>query len=521
MRLKTRIIIFISAIVVLSYGLTFYRTASFQEELVVAQAARQARMLHYQIKLTRKWIADHDGIFLIKGPGVEANPFLPQGEIVDIEGTHLVKRNPAMVTRELSLYAAREGFCRYGVTSLKPINPDNAPDEFEKISLQSFNEGEGEGEAMTIEKTTEGTMLRYIAPLYVEDSCLQCHAEQGYEVGDIRGGLSVAVPVDWAYASIAENNRMLLGIALGTIVLVACCLFLLVDFLVVRRVQRLAQEMDSYPEKTVAEEMPDEEMGDEGGELAVKFRELCRRLERAKYDLVKTQEQVFQSEKMAALGRLVAGVGHEINNPLAGMLNCVKSMGQSPDDQELNRRYLPLLEKGLNRIKNTMRQLLDFGRQEALSPGHVMVDKVIEECFELLGYGLKGVDLRFNPGVGRPVLMDGEALAQVVMNIGLNAIQAMADGGVLEVITRYRDDGLVNIVFQDSGPGIDPDLCLRIFDPFFTTKDVGEGTGLGLSVTYSLVERMGGHISAENSEEGGAVFVIDVPDGYHSEKMAS
>lgn len=78
MRLKTRIIICISAIVVLSYGLTFYRTASFQEELVVAQAARQARMLHHQIKLTRKWIADHDGIFLIKGPGERSIPFFPK-----------------------------------------------------------------------------------------------------------------------------------------------------------------------------------------------------------------------------------------------------------------------------------------------------------------------------------------------------------------------------------------------------------------------------------------------------------
>ncbi len=119
MQLKTKFILLIGLIVCLSYGLTFYRTASFQEQLVVEQATRQAKMLFHQIRLTRQWIADHNGLFLVKEPGVEANPFLDQGEIQDAQGNWLVKRNPAMVTRELSLYAAKEGMGQFNVTSLR------------------------------------------------------------------------------------------------------------------------------------------------------------------------------------------------------------------------------------------------------------------------------------------------------------------------------------------------------------------------------------------------------------------
>ncbi|MCB2180616.1 MAG: DUF3365 domain-containing protein [Desulfobulbaceae bacterium] len=509
MQIKTKFIIYISAVVTLSYGITFYRTSNFQEDLVVAQAASQARMLYRQIRLTRQWVADHNGLFLVKSEGVASSPFLVDSELAARDGTLLVKRNPAMVTRELSEYAAREGFGQFRVTSLNPINPLNTPDEFERESLLGFKNGLEE--MLEIENVAGVKRLRYIAPLVTEMSCLECHEEQGYHVGDIRGGLSVSIPIDWAYSEIKKNNLMLLFIAVTTICVVSIILFRLVDSLIVRRVRSLADVMDRYPDNIDRSELERLPVGlDEVGHLSQNFRELCQRLDISKQELELSQEQVFQNEKLAALGRLVAGVGHEINNPLAGMLNCVKSMQESPDDLEQTRRYLPLLVKGLDRIKHTVRQLLNYGRRAALHPQSVDIDGLIRECFELLSYGLKNIDLQLDLKLNTPFCVDVEALKQIVMNIGINAIHAMPDGGTLTVSSRQQESTIL-LDFVDTGIGISPENQKKIFDPFFTTKEVGEGTGLGLSVTFTLVKRMGGDIKVVSEEGKGACFSLELP----------
>ncbi len=509
MHLKTRFIIFVGAIVVLSYGFTFYRTSSFQQKLVFEQAVNQARMLHRQIRLTRQWVADHNGLFLLKRDGVEANPFLSDGEIRVSSGHWLVKRNPAMVTRELSLYAAEEGFCQYGVISLHPINPANAPDEFERKGLERFRKGVSE--AIEVETRQDGKFLRYLAPLYVESGCIKCHGKQGYEVGDIRGGLSVTVPMDWAYQAIARNNQMLLIIGVVTICLVSLVIFVLFDTLVARRLARLVTAMDGLSGETNCEAYGRLPAGnDEVGRLSLSFMDLCQRLTVSRQELARTQEQVIYNEKQAALGRLVAGLGHEINNPLAGMLNCVKIMEKTADDPQAQQRYLGLLVKGLDRVKHIVRQLLNFGRQESLHPQMVKVDDLIRECCELLSYSLNNIALQLDLEVRRFFPVDKEALKQVVMNVGMNAIQAMSDGGTLTVRSR-KENGTVILEFEDTGTGISRENLSKIFEPFFTTKDVGEGTGLGLSVTYTLIQRMGGRIWVKSEEGQGSCFYVELP----------
>lgn len=192
------------------------------------------------------------------------------------------------------------------------------------------------------------------------------------------------------------------------------------------------------------------------------------------------------------------------------MLNCVKTMEDSPDDSNLQQRYLKLLAKGLNRIKHTVRQLLNFGRQEALHPQIVAVDDLIRECCELLGYGMKNIDLRLDLHLACHCRLDKEALKQVVMNIALNAVQAMPDGGILTVSSRAEDEWLV-VEFQDTGMGISRENMDKIFEPFFTTKEVGQGTGLGLSVSYTLVRRMGGFLTGQSKEGKGSCFQVKLP----------
>jgi signal transduction histidine kinase len=508
-QLRTKFILLIGLVIGCSYGVTFYRTSSFQEELVVEQATNQAKMLFHQIRLTRQWVADHDGLFFMKGPGVENNPFLLQGEIRDEKGNWLVKRNPAMVTRELSAYAAREGVGQFNVTSLKPVNPANAPDPFERRALLAFERGAEE--QVEIEKIAGRYRLRYMAPLKVDSHCLECHGDQGYGVGDIRGGMNVTIPMDLAFAEIRTNNRMLLNIALATMAMVALAIFFLFEVLVAKRLKILAREMDRYPDRRPPETPLSPEENDEIGALARHYRELCRRLERSQLELDATREQVFQGEKQAALGRLVAGISHEINNPLGGMQNCIQTMKRSMDQPELQLRYLDLLGQGIDRIKGTVRQLLNISRKEPLELRRGNVDEMIRECLELTCMGRRNLTLDLQLDLPESLLVGMEALRQVVMNLVGNAVQAMGEGpGILRAVSRIENDRLL-VEIADTGPGIEPEHLGKIFEPFFTTKEVGEGTGLGLSVSHSLVTQMGGELRVRNGEERGAVFTVAVP----------
>lgn len=508
MQLKTRLILLTVLVVCLSYGVTFYRTASFQEELVVNQATRQAKMLFNQIRLTRQWITDHNGLFLIKGPGVEKNPFLEHGEIQDAHGAWLVKRNPAMVTRELSAYAAEAGMGQFNVTSLKPVNPKNSPDDFEIRSLKKFENGTTE--TVEIQEIDGTRRLRYMAPLKVDDGCLVCHNKQGYKLDDIRGGMNVSIPMGWAYAEIRSNNRMLIAIALLTIIGVSVTLYLLFDTLVAKRLTLLADMMNRYPNAPLAQYFSKQASNDEIGSLNKQFFNLCERLESSQQQLNDAREQVFQSEKQAALGRLVAGISHEINNPLNGMQNCVQTM-QRNADPELQKRYLTLIGQGVDRIKGTVQQLLNIGRHEPLAIKTADIDVVIRDCLELTCMGNRQISLDLNLTVGRQVTTGIEALHQVIMNLGGNAVQAIGNNSGIISVTSRLSNNVLQIQVCDDGPGIAPEHLDKIFEPFFTTKEVGEGTGLGLSVSHSLISQLGGTLTAANLPDGGAYFTLTVP----------
>jgi signal transduction histidine kinase len=219
---------------------------------------------------------------------------------------------------------------------------------------------------------------------------------------------------------------------------------------------------------------------------------------------------MFQHEKMVAIGQLAAGVAHEVNNPLGGMRNCVKSLQEDPDNAERRERYLGLIDKGLQRIGQIVSQLLNFSRKEPLRLHKVKIDDLIRECFELLDYQLKNITLTLDLNLPEPHLVDAEALKQALLNIGLNAAQAMPEGGALTVTSKETGDHVI-LSITDTGAGMEPGDLDHIFEPFFTTKGQGEGTGLGLSVSFSLVKRMGGNISVDSGRNMGSTFTIEIP----------
>jgi signal transduction histidine kinase len=507
MTLKGKFILAVVTILVFSYGLLIVYTSSLQNRLILGQAEQQARMLYRQILLTRQWVADHQGLFLVQSETTRPNTFLNEPVMTTSSGLVLVKRNPAMVTRELSEYAEKSGMAWFRVTSMTPVNPNNRPDGFEQESLQHF--AAGKKEHLTIARTDTGRVLRYAAPLMTETSCLTCHSEHGYHPGDIRGALSITIPIAWADRFIATNNHTIVLLGLLSVGAAAMIMLLLFNRLVSRPIQQLVHAMTVFPEERVdALDLPTTR--DEIGRLSTSFSALCQRLSASQQALAAASEQGFRAEKLAALGQLTAGIAHEINNPLAGMLNCVQTMQEEPENLDLQRRYLPLLHKGLKRIELTMRQLLNYGRVNPLRMHQVDIDMVILDCLELLGHRLGNIvvnlDLRFNS----LCCIDSEAIKQIVMNIALNATQAMAEGGTLNIATREENTSVV-LTIEDSGTGIAREMRDRIFDPFFTTKEVGEGTGLGLAVTLSMVQRLNGQIEVRSEPGQGATFIVRLP----------
>lgn len=513
--LRTKFIIFIGAIISAFYLFMLYRTAVFDEKMIIKQAEQQARMLYKQILLTRQWAADHNGLFVLQGKGVEANPYLDLPVVTDDLGQTYYLRNPAMITRELSVYAKRDGLGHFRVTSLNPVNPGNGPDAFEKAALTAFAEG-GE-EIIDVEETEMGRVVRFIAPLRVGESCLGCHARHGYSLGDIRGGLSITIPIDWAEELIKRNISSLIFISVASILIVTAALFLMFESLIVHRIRRLSQAMDSFPEDPPEQYLLPSVFKDELDSVSDTFVLFCDRLKKSQDELLKSKAQTHLSEKLASLGILTAGIAHEVNNPLGGMLNCVQSMRESPGDRELVERYLPLLDKGLRQIETIMRQLLNFGRIEPLNIRKVNLQVLFDECTVLLSYKLKNIRLSTSIAVSGEYLLDAEALKQIIINIGLNAIQAMPDGGKL-TIDCHESMGNLILVFLDTGIGIPEENMPHIFDPFFTTKGVGEGTGLGLAVTFALVQRMNGTITVVSKPGEGTVFTITLTDLYKKQK---
>ncbi|MEO6307770.1 MAG: PAS domain S-box protein [Nitrospiraceae bacterium] len=227
----------------------------------------------------------------------------------------------------------------------------------------------------------------------------------------------------------------------------------------------------------------------------------------------KLEQQIRNSEKLASVGKLAAGVAHEINNPLGGILNCLYNLRKgalSPSRQE---EYWSSMEDGVRRVQKIVRQLLDFSQQHepafALTDINHVVDRVLVLTTHLFAPNHIVLETGFGQGLPN-VMVDRHMMEQVLMNLVLNAVQAMKDGGVLTIRTSVVE-GICLIDVRDTGSCIPPAVLPRIFDPFFTTKSEGEGTGLGLSVSLGIVERHGGKILVDSEVGKGTTFTLCLP----------
>ena len=349
--------------------------------------------------------------------------------------------------------------------------------------------------------------------------------------GKVVGMLSVGL-VESAYTTI--RDRVILsffGIAtLGFILIIG------ITYYMIRNITRPIGEMVAATRNITAGRLDQEVRSDSPGEIALladSFNVMLKSLRHMKGDLeewgrtleqkvkqrteelVAMQARVAQSERLASLGMLAAGVAHEVNNPLGGILALTALTLEDLKKDDPNRENLEEVIRQTERCRDIVKGLLEFSRQSKSNTELIDLNKILQDTLSLI----EKQALFFNISVTKdldeqlpPVMADESQLQQVFMNILMNAVQAMEERGTITIASRHNTSAhCVEVAISDTGRGIAREQVDRIFDPFFTTKASGQGTGLGLSIAYGIVTTHGGSITVRSEPGKGSTFTVRMP----------
>jgi len=260
---------------------------------------------------------------------------------------------------------------------------------------------------------------------------------------------------------------------------------------------------------------------DEIDVLNNRFNQMVIRLQKTYQELQFTQESLIQSEKMSSMGTLSAGVAHEINNPISGIKNCIRRIEKSPDNVKQNILYLELMADAVDKIETVVAGLLKFSRKNEFVFEKICLNEIIENVLSLAAYELETSQIAVKKGYNSRnyyIYCSSNHMEQVLLNLLLNAIDAINEkklfktncfGEIIFKITEFQNEIVFSI--SDNGIGISPDKLTSIFDPFFTEKKIRNGTGLGLTVCYSIVEQHGGNITASINSNLGLTINVRIP----------
>ncbi len=519
-------------LIILVVSISFTQLFQIEKSFILGQLEGQARLLGQQILLTRSWLADQGGVYVEKRGGRRANPYLKKGTLKTADGTTLVLRNPAMVTRELSEYAAKSSLYRFRLTSTHLINRDNAPDGTERRALEIFAAGKEKEYALL--QTLDGeSVFRFIKALYIEPACLKCHHYQGYKVGQLRGCLSVIIPSAAAENRIAALHKSLLFDAGLIILLTVVVLVLLNHILTVRPLKRLNRKVKLF-EKDVAAVVQPVSRNDEIGVLASSFgqmtitlrnqqKSLEDKVEKATEDLRQVnRELVIANRSLRQQDVLktdfLATVSHELRTPLTTIRGGVDYLLQTVTDRE-QRTYLALLERNIQGLVEMVNNLIDLAR--------IDLDQVELELEELnLTDLLREICIIFTAsGEERRVVVSGcgelpeisivgdyRRLNQVFMNLVHNAVKFSPPDSVVTITMQLRA-GVVEVGVIDNGPGIEKGDMEAIFTRYRQGQKHGRraGSGLGLAIARGLVEAHRGSLRVQSQPGIETIFTVTLP----------
>ncbi len=333
---------------------------------------------------------------------------------------------------------------------------------------------------------------------------------------DIRDLLAgVEIPKTTAYLTARELLKNLILVSL-ILLLVAAVFSLLSSRFITRPVEHLVEAT-----KVLASGRFDIKVSprsrDEIGDLANSFNHMASELEVREKELQDAQVALVQSEKMAAFGQLGAGIAHEVKNPLAGILGLTQLCLLEAERETTQFENLSLIEKETKRCKTIIDNLLKFSRQEKVSFDMTDINQVAVDTVAIISHQLGINQIKFYQDFAKelpPVYGNANQIQQVLLNLMINSQQAMVGKpGEIKLATSLMNAKTAKIQIIDTGPGIPKEVQSKIFEPFFTTKPAGQGTGLGLSVSYGIVKSHKGDIYVQSEPGKGTVFTILLPVG--------
>jgi PAS domain S-box-containing protein len=585
----------------------FYRN----KEETVERARIEAQAIFQHNLAYRRWNTANGGVYAEITDKNQPNPYInsPKRDVITQDGTRLTLINPFQMTKQAyELLSKQSPLASINRTiSLKSLNPENAPDPWEAKALREFEKGKTE--FSEIAKINGRSYMRVLKPYITEDGCLKCHGWQGYKVGDIRGAMSIAVPMEPYYAASTTTAAIILITHLFLWLMGAGAIFLFSGGL--RRYQGAIEEserkfrivsefaydfdswitedgrfvfmspscerMTGYSQREFMEEPdllnsiihPDdrdtyknhiadfrapvhEEMefrivGRDGqvrwvshvcGPIYVNGEFLGRRASnRDITEKKKLEDKLLQSKKMESLGQFAGGIAHDFNNVLTaigGFAHLLKYDLENRDKDSAE--CIEHISLAVKFGKNLTSNLLTFGRKQIINPVNVELCQIINTISDMLKTLIpEEISLKISLAEDEsPIFADPYQIGQMIINLCMNAKDAMPLGGELYIETDFfhmADEHAgkyatvppgeyMILSVRDTGTGMDEKTMDQMFEPFFSTKKSGKGTGLGLTIVQSIVQQHDGFIDIESEMDKGTKFRIFFPvSGEHSHAM--
>ncbi|WP_018950053.1 ATP-binding protein [Thioalkalivibrio sp. ALMg11] len=464
-------------------------------------AYQEARANFNKDQAFRFWGTLHGGVYVPVGDLTQPNPYLahlPERDITTPKGQELTLMNPAYMLRHLNEEFGDLFGVRGNITSLQPLRSENAPDPWEKEALKAFEEEAKE--RLEVAEIDDEPHLRFMAPMHVDRGCMECHGHQGYEVGDIRGGVSVAVPLRDYLQREQQSATVTLSALAGVWLLGVTGLGV--------GARRLGRDIRA--QHAAAQHIRELNTG------------LEQRVQERTAELDDARRQAEDANRAKSV--FLASMNHELRTPLNAILGFSRLAAQGSNLTSEQRDHLGLVERNGDHLLSLINDVLDMAKIEAgrqtVESGTLDLPQTLRDVIDTLGARAREKDLALtldtDPALPRFIRSDARKLRQILINLVGNAIKYTDSGGVdlrAEQTQTPEGDLRLHLIVEDTGPGIAPELQESIFEPFIQVGEAGttEGTGLGLPITRQFAELLGGSVEVSSTPGQGSRFTAEIP----------
>jgi signal transduction histidine kinase len=502
-----------------------------QEEHILEQVRKQAIILYKQIVITRDWVADHNSVYV---PEFSDDAHLMRGtaDNYTIAGSRYTRISPSVLTKMLSQRAEKGGSYFFKLTNSERINPDNIPDQLEHQAIESFRNNNTDGIFKTENRGGE-MVMRYVAPVYVTENCMQCHQRQYYKPGEIGGCISVFVPMDAAMAAICKNKFVLAGGMSGFALSLMGLLFIGTRSLVFKRIDAIRSVLSGIDSESASAHLP--KKGDElkdiqdfcyllDERLKKQHEELEKQIQAATEDLSTTNSNLERTLKdlenlNKAKSDFFSDISHELRTPLTSIKGAADILARKLPNK--NTEYLQIIKRNTDNLIKTVHDFLDYSRIESgqllLDSKDVYLKPVLDDVLLTLKAAADAKEIKFDVKCEFPgkIHVDEQRIMQVLRNLIHNSIKFSPTGKVILVkILNFPKE--IEISVSDQGPGIDSKFHSAIFGKFYQMPDHKQlhkgSSGIGLAICKGIVEAHGGKIWVQStSGEPGSTFFFTLP----------